>query len=63
MDEEYLHAIALHALEEAGMAGLCREGQQELARERLAAVLPAHERHRIDGLIVRAQDAGQAAPP
>lgn len=63
MDEERLRAIARDAMEEAGLAGLCREGRIELARDRLAAVLPANQRHRIAALIAAAEEDDQAAPP
>jgi hypothetical protein len=63
MDEDRLRIIAACAMEEAGLAGLCREGRVELARDRLAAVLPAHERHRIAALIASLENDDQAAPP
>ncbi len=63
MDEERLRAVAAAALEEAGLAGLCREGRLELARDRLAAVLPESEWHRIAALIASVEDDAQAAPP
>ena len=63
MDEDDLCALAAQAMEEAGLAGLCREGQRELARERLMAALPVDRRHRIEFLLARAEEKGQAAPP
>jgi hypothetical protein len=63
MDENDLCAIAAQAMEEAGLVGLCREGQLELARERLMAVLPVDRRHRVAALLARAEQEVQAAPP
>lgn len=63
MNEERLRAVAAAALEEAGLVGLCREGRLELAHDRLAAIMPQGERHRIAALIASVEDDAQAAPP
>ena len=63
MDENALRALAAETLEEAGLAGLCREGRLDLACDRLRAAAPDLAPRRIRMLVDEAEAGGQAAPP
>ena len=58
--DDDLMALARAALEEAGLAGLCRDGRVELALDRLVAAAPDLPRAR---LVAKVEEAAQAAPP